>query len=239
MTASAEFALFEATRVLFRKVDAMLTQPRLPRFVLLVMAFAPLSAFAQEKSAPEPKAQEKPAATPKPPEGAGEMSPEMQAAMAAMMPGPAHQKLAKLAGDWTVKAKLTMAGQPPEETEATSRIMVVLEGRFLHEDYSGTMMGMPFRSTHVLGFNNGSKKYEGMWAYSMGTGLMILSGTSPDDGKTIKCDASFDNEVGVRETMTVTYAIADDDHFTVSLGGGKMPDGSPGPTMEMAYTRKK
>lgn len=220
-------------------------------FVVGVGLMAPMSALAQEKKDPatppaakppadKPGAENPPAPT-APPAGMppGELTPEMKAAMEAIMPGLAHQKLAKLAGDWTVKVKLTAPGAPPEESEASSKIMMVLDGRFLHEDYTGTMMGMPFRSNHVLGYNNGSKKYEGTWVYSMGTSIMNLKGASTDDGKTITCEATFDNESGVRETMTITYKFADDDHFTVSLDAGKMPDGTAGPVMEMAYTRKK
>ena len=59
---------------------------------LLVHALAQ----AQEKQSGEQK---------KPGAAAGEMSPKMKAAMAAMMPGPAHAKLGKLAGEWTTKSK--------------------------------------------------------------------------------------------------------------------------------------
>lgn len=169
-----------------------------------------------------------------------EMMAEMQAAMAAMMPGPAHQKLAKLAGEWTAKTKLSMgSSMPPEEAEGQSRITVVMDGRFIHEEFSGTMHGMPFKSAKIMGFNNGSKKYEAVWTYTMGTNMMVMTGTSPDEGKTINCTATFDNEVGVKETLKVTYRMVDDDHFNVVLEAGKMPDGTPGPVMEMAYERKK
>jgi hypothetical protein len=137
-----------------------------------------------------------------------------------------------------MKSKLSVPGQPPGETEGTSKIVVVLDGRFIRQEDSGTMMGMPFRSAKLLGYNNGSKKYEAVWLYTLGTNMMTMTGTSDDDGKTVKCNASFDNEMGVKETLNVTYKFIDDDHFTTILDGGKMPDGSPGPVMEMAYTRK-
>ena len=66
-----------------------------------------------------------------------------------------------------------------------------------------------------------------------------MTGASEDEGKTIKFTASFENEIGVKETFNITYRMADDDHFSIVLDGGKMPDGSPGPTMETTYTRKK
>jgi hypothetical protein len=202
---------------------------------------------AQEKKAPPappakaPAApgEKKPGAETKPGMPGGEMSPEMKAAMEAMQPGPAHEKLAKLAGEWTYKTKLSGAGMPPEETEGTAKITVVMDGRFIHEEAVGTMMGMPFKGARLMGYNSGAKKYEAVWTYSLGTNMMTMSGPSEDAGKTIKMNASFENEMGAKETVNVTYKIADDDHFTVIMDGGKMPDGTPGPVMETNYARKK
>jgi len=47
------------------------------------------------------------------------------------------------------------------------------------------------------------------------------------------------NEAGGVIDDLIVYKFADDDHFTVVLDGGKMPDGSPGPVMNAEYTRKK
>ena len=201
---------------------------------IVIALLIPTASLGQDKPATPPKAEDKPAMP-----GEGEMSPEMKAAMENMKPGPAHAKLAKLAGDWTVVSKLTMPGTPAEETPGTAKIVAVMEGRFIHEEATGVMHGMPFSSAKLMGYNNGSKKYEGVWTYTMGTGMMLLNGTSDDEGKTVKCNATWDNEIGVKETMTITYKFADDDHFTVSMDAGKMPDGSAGPVMEIVYTRKK
>ncbi|MBI1826995.1 MAG: DUF1579 family protein [Planctomycetes bacterium] len=169
----------------------------------------------------------------------GEMSPEMKAHMEVMMPGPEHQKLAKYAGSWTFKSTMTRAGAPPEETDGAADLDMAFEGRFLHEHNKGTMMGMPFEGGKLVGFNRGSKKYEAVWAYTMGTGILTMNGASDDGGKTIKFSAAFDNEVGAHETFNVTYTFTDDDHFTVKMDGGKMPDGSAAPTLDVKYSRKK
>lgn len=194
----------------------------------------------KKEAAPAPNAKPGDAGGAKPDEGQPAMSTaEMQRAMTAMMPGPAHEKLGKLVGEWTTSSKMSIAGMPPEESQGTSILTTRLDGRFLHEEFTGTMMGMPMKSSKLIGHNNGSNKYEAVWVYSMGTGMMTMTGSSPDEGKTIKFTAAFDNEVGIKETMNITYTFADADHFTVSLEAGKMPDGSPGPVMETKYTRKK
>jgi hypothetical protein len=155
-----------------------------------------------------------------------------------MLPGPPHEALRQLTGKWTAKVKLKVGEAPAEESKATAKMSMILDGRFLREEYNGVMMGRPFTSYKLLGYNNGSNKYEGVWTYTMGTNMMMLSGTSEDGGSTITCEATFDNEMGVRETATITYEITDRDHFTVKMGATRMPDGSAGPEMEIAYTRK-
>lgn len=164
---------------------------------------------------------------------------EQHVARAALAPGQQHQVLAKLVGDWTTTSKLTMAGMPPDESEGSATLSMELEGRFLREEYVGSMMGMPFTSVKLLGFNNGSQKYEGVWMYTLGTNMMTLSGSSADGGQTITCEASWDNEIGVSESVTITYHLVDDNHFKMTMVRGEMPDGSAGPEMEIAYLRKK
>lgn len=226
-------------------------------FALLVglcLMLSPAASFAQEKKKDQPtppakpddkpkadKPGDKPKGEGKPGDPHGGMSAEEMAEMMKMMlPGPAHQKLAKYVGDWNVKSTMTHGpGAPSEATEGTSKIDMVLDGRFFHEEKAGTMMDMPMKSAHLLGYNNGSKKYEGVWMYTMGTGMMMLSGESKDGGKTVVCTATFDNEMGIKESMAITYTFTDDDHFSWKLDAGKMPDGSPGPVMEAHYTRKK
>ena len=166
------------------------------------------------------------------------VSPEdMQKMMQAIMPGPMHERLARLAGEWTTASTLTVAGMPPEETVGSAKIMMVLDGRFVHEDMQETMMGQPVRASHLWGYNNGSKKFESVWAYTMSTGLMTMTGETKDDGRTIQWTAQFDNESGIRETLTVTHTFVSENEFSVELVGGKMPDGSDGPRMKTTYKR--
>jgi Protein of unknown function (DUF1579) len=200
-----------------------------------------------KKPAPSPGAKspppsgDKPAAPKTPPPG---MDDAMQKAMeAAAKPGPEHARLAKRAGEWTSKTSMTMGGKPlppemgPSEASGTATIKTILGGRFIQQDDSGTMMGQPFTATRVIGYNNGSKKYEATWMYTMGTGMMMMTGESKDSGKTVEWNASFDNEMGVKEAIHITTTEIDDDHFTVSM---KSTDPAAGDmVMEAKYTRKK
>jgi hypothetical protein len=155
------------------------------------------------------------------------------------LPGEVHKQLAKQVGEYTTHSKMMLKpGAPGEETTGTSRIIAVLGGRFLQQEDAGTMLGQPFTSIHLDGYDNATKKYQANWVYTGSTGMMSLTGTSKDGGKTIEYAATFENEQGTKETMTVTTRIIDDDHFVIELTA-KTPDGGKGPTLETTYTRKK
>lgn len=205
------------------------------RRVLLVSAVcvAPV-VYAQQEKKPAPQTQ------PDPSKGAAPKNDaEMDAAMAAMTPGPIHAKLAKLAGEWEVTSRFEMAGQDPVETKGAATIKSELGGRFLHETASGEMMGMPTQEFKQWGYNNGSKKFEAVWSWTMSTGFLYMSGQSKDDGATIDWTAWYDDETGKKEEMKAQTTITDENQFKTKLFGGTMPDGSAGPTMIITYTRKK
>jgi hypothetical protein len=154
-------------------------------------------------------------------------------------PGPMHKLLAKRAGDYTTTSKFWIKpGGEPIESKGASKIRAVLGGRFVLQENTGTMLGKPFKSLHLEGYNNLTKKFEATWAYTRATGMMSLVGTSKDDGKTIHYSGSFVNDKGEKQTLHVETRIVDDDTFVVELVD-KKTDGTKGPKMETTYSRKK
>jgi hypothetical protein len=159
--------------------------------------------------------------------------------MQSATPGAEHSSLAKLAGDYTTATKFFMQpGATPAESTGTAKLSMTLDGRFLVEDDTGTFMGQSIKGFKMVGYNNASKRYEGVWTYTMATGIMTLNGTSTDGGKTLNFVASFDGEGGKKETLQIVMKQTDDDHFVVELSG-KLPDGKPGPRLVTTYSRNK
>lgn len=74
--------------------------------------------------------------------------------------------------------------------------------------------------------------------YTGSTGIMKLTGSSNDGGKTVSFVATFNDDNGVKQTFDAVRRQIDDDHFVVGLYA-KGPDGSRGPTFDITYTRKK
>ena len=60
-------------------------------------------------------------------------------------PGEPHKLFATLAGNWTTTTKEWMEpGKPPTESTGTAEMKMLLDGRFLYQEYNGQMMGQPF-----------------------------------------------------------------------------------------------
>jgi len=69
------------------------------------------------------------------------------------IPGEPHKQLAGLAGSWTTKTKEWMdPSKPPMESTGTCEEKVLLDGRFLQQECTGDMMGQPFTSIGLTGY---------------------------------------------------------------------------------------
>jgi hypothetical protein len=147
-----------------------------------------------------------------------------------------HEKLAKLAGDWTVLSTFVFPGSAPQEFKGTAQAKVILGGRFLQLDESGTEFGQPSAKQKTFGFNAGARKWEGVWMYTGSTAVMHLTGTPSADGKTIAGDASFAGENGDPQKFTWELQFVDADHFSTKLVAAAHGDG-PAATFTATYTR--
>jgi hypothetical protein len=164
--------------------------------------------------------------------------PSAEEMMKAMMPGPVHQDLAKLVGDYTTKTSFRPAPDAePVVSTGTAHLTMILDGRFLAEDNTGEMMGRPVNGKRLLGYNNAAKSYEGVWMYTMATGMMRLKGTSNDNGKHIDFVATVDDGKAA-QTFNISMKQIDDDHFNITLKS-QSPEGGAGPSLTTEYTRKK
>ena len=102
------------------------------------------------------------------------------------MPGEPHKLFASLAGSWTTNSKEWMEpGKPPTESTGTAELKMLLDGRFLYQEFTGKMMGHPFSGIGIDAYDNITKKYVTAWMDTMGTGIFIMEGTASADGKTI------------------------------------------------------
>ena len=160
----------------------------------------------------------------------------------AATPGDAHKHLELFVGTWTVSAKSWMNGpdQPPEESKGKAVYEMVFGGRYLRQEFSGSMMEQPFNGVGYTGYDNFNKKYTSFWIDNSGTAMSTMEGNTDDDGKTIVLTGKMDDPVsGVRnkDVKYVLHVIDRNKHvfevFDLTSVGDKNP------VLQLTYTRSE
>ena len=153
-------------------------------------------------------------------------------------PGEPHKLLATLAGSWTTTTKEWMEpGKPPTESTGTAEMKMLLDGRFLYQEYNAQMMGQPFSGVGIDAYDNMSKKYITAWMDTMGTGIFMMEGTASADGKTITLRGSHPEPGGGRMTHRAVWKFVDNNTQTFDMYGAHR-GGKEMKMLEITYTRK-
>lgn len=153
-------------------------------------------------------------------------------------PGEPHKLFASLAGGWTTQTKEWMEpDKPPAESTGTAEMKMLLDGRFLYQEYNGQMMGQPFTGIGIDAYDNLTKKYVTAWMDSMGTGIFMMEGTASAGGRTITLKGSHPEPGGGRMTHRAIWKIVDNNTQTFDMWGTH-EGGKEMKMMEITYTRK-
>jgi hypothetical protein len=187
-----------------------------------LLFFAATAVFAQDRGPQKP-----------------EVTPDTHRSADATKPGPEQEFLAKRAGEYIRTIKFV--AQPNADATAstgTSKISVVLGGRFIVEENDDTVFGRPVSGTRIYGFNNIAKQYEAVSMYTGSTAIVFLTGTSSDGGKTIDLTGVTQNHRGEETPLHSIIRQVDDNQFIVTLMSAGA-DGKEAAFQETTYTRKK
>ena len=153
-------------------------------------------------------------------------------------PGEPHKLFASLAGSWTTQTKEWMEpDKPPAESTGTAEMKMLLDGRFLYQEYNAQMMGQPFSGIGIDAYDNMTKKYVTAWMDSMGTGIFMMEGTASAGGRTITLKGSHPEPGGGRMTHRAIWKIVDNNTQTFDMWGTH-EGGKEMKMMEITYTRK-
>ncbi|MCA9729710.1 MAG: DUF1579 family protein [Candidatus Eisenbacteria bacterium] len=168
------------------------------------------------------------------------MNAEAMAAWQEMMtPGPHHEHMAKMAGDWTVHSKMMMdPSAPPMETDGTAHMEMEANGLFLRETVHSPMMGMPWEGHGVFGFDKGLNKHVAIWYDSFGSMIMNFEGGCTDNcGQVTLVSDYTDPMTNQPAQMKIVSSMTDADHMTNKMYS--VADGKDTMMGEILYTRKK
>jgi Protein of unknown function (DUF1579) len=153
-------------------------------------------------------------------------------------PGEPHKLFASLAGSWTTKTKEWMEpNKPPMESTGTAEMKMLLDGRFLYQEFNGQMMGQAFSGIGIDAYDNISKRYVTNWMDTMGTGIFSMEGTASADGKTITLTGKHPEPGGGFMTHRAIWKIVDSNNQTFDMYGAHH-GGKEVKMMEIVYTRK-
>jgi len=172
-------------------------------------------------------------------EGKMDMDAMMKVYQKLAAPGAPHKRLASLAGSWTTKTRAWMEpDKPPMEGTGTCEQTMLLDGRYLQQEYTGEMMGSMFTGINVIGYDNYTKKYVSTWIDSMSTGIYCFEGTASANGKTITQKTSYNDPV--RGPMVWRSVVRIVDSNTLKYEMYLTPKrGKEEKMMEMTVSRKK
>jgi Protein of unknown function (DUF1579) len=154
-------------------------------------------------------------------------------------PGPEHKKLEAWVGTWDASVKMWMdPSAPPQESTGTAENKLALGGRFLEQNFEGTMMGQPFSGRGYTGYDLYKKQYVSTWMDSMGTAIMMATGTPDPAGKGLTLTGTMDDPMtGKKSPFKETVTMVDNDHNTFEMWGTG-PNGQMFKMIEIRYTRK-
>jgi hypothetical protein len=175
----------------------------------------------------------------------GTMTPSQEEMMATYMkyaqPGDHHKALEPMIGNWEAISRFWPdPSAPPETSLATCESHWILGGRFMQEDVSGVINGMPFHGIGITGYDNFKQQYNYVWMDEMATSLMLASGTADQTGKIITFKGTYDDPAtGAKDQpfRAVTRIASNDQHTYEMYALGK--DGKEFKTFDVGYTRKK
>jgi len=154
------------------------------------------------------------------------------------IPSASHKLLARMEGSWNVKSTCWMEPGNPVESSGTSEQKMILDGRFLQQEFSGHMEGIPFSGIGHLGYDNHTRKYVSTWMDSMGTGIYHFEGTAGSDGKSITQTCNYDDPVQGPVTWRSVTRVVDDDTLEFEMYTTNV-SGKEEKMAEMTYTRSK
>ena len=154
-------------------------------------------------------------------------------------PGPEHKLLAKLEGTWQAKIKAWLGPGEPKESSGVMVRKMIMDGRYLHEDFKGEFLGKKFLGRGVTGYDVNKKKFVMAWIDNFGTGIETRTGTYDKNSKTWTFLGEEDNpETGGKAKVRDVLKLVSDDEETFEMYRTPLKEGKEFKVMEITYTRK-
>jgi hypothetical protein len=145
-------------------------------------------------------------------------------------PGPEHEVLKKMEGNWDLTMKV--AGM---ESKGTVTYKMDLGGLWLVGNLEGDLGGVKFSGKGMDTYDAAKKKYVGIWIDSMSTSPMVMEGTYDKEKKTLTMTGDGPGMDGKPTKHKTVSEMPDDNtiNFAMYMGDTKEP------MFTIVYKRKK
>ena len=151
-------------------------------------------------------------------------------------PAEEHEMLAKREGAWHTEVKMWMAPDaPPEVHEGESNMQMIMDGRYLFEQFNMTFNGMDFEGAGLTAYDRMSNEYQSIWIDNMSTAILWSTGKEKN-GECVMKGKQPDIMAGHYVPMRSVERTVDDNTFVMEM---YMPGegGKDFKSMEITYTR--
>lgn len=171
---------------------------------------------------------------------------EMAEWIAANQLSPMHEKLKMFVGEWKcVNTMYPGPGAPPQVSKAESEIELILDGRYMRQDYKGSfeapgpdgkMTTYHFTGEGTMCYDTMKKEFTSMWIDSMSTGIYTEQGHWDDSAKQFVFHGQMPDPSGKMVKSRTTLKFEGKDKFVMTM----MRETAPGKYvkgMTIEYTR--
>ena len=155
-------------------------------------------------------------------------------------PGEHHKLLERFIGKWDTESRLILAGQATPADKGTVETSWLIEGRWLKSESKGTMMGQPFDTFMILGYDNFKMSYVNTVVNSADTAMVHSEGDLDPGGKALLMYGTLDEyTTGEQDKMVKTVIrFASKDKMIMEIHD--LPIGERNTkVVEVVYTRQE
>lgn len=164
------------------------------------------------------------------------------AMMAAMQPGPEHERLAEMSGSWNLDIRMWPApGAEPMVADGTAENRMILGNRFLESRTIGGEEPMRVESLVLLGFDRRIGEYTSIGLDTWGTYYVTAAGREAESGRIVLEGVNEDPISGTRETYQMVLRRVDADTFVheiIFTDPVHTRNGEPFKMIEITYHRR-
>lgn len=151
--------------------------------------------------------------------GPADMAKMMEQAKKFTTPGTHHEFLKKFIGKWDVQINLVMGGREMPGEKGTCTTEWLMEGRWLKTTIDSSLMGRPYQSVTIMGYDNFKQSYVTTTVSNIDTAMNSMEGDLDPDGKTLLIYGTIDEYLtGEHDKMVkAVFRLKSDTEHTMEV----------------------